>query len=31
VNHIVAYGLGPDDVCLHAMPLYHAMEASMAW
>ena len=30
INHIVAYGLGPDDVCLHVMPFYHTMEASMA-
>lgn len=30
VNHTVAYGLGPADVCLHIMPLYHTMEASMA-
>lgn len=30
INHTIAYRLGPDDVCLHLMPLYHTMEASMA-
>ncbi len=30
LNHTIAYGLGPADVCLHIMPLYHTMEASMA-
>ena len=29
-NHIIAYKLGPHDVCLHVMPFYHGMEASMA-
>lgn len=31
LNHTVGYGLGPDDVCLHVMPLYHTMEASLAF
>ena len=31
INHTIAYGLGPDDVCLHIMPLYHTMEASLAF
>lgn len=31
LNHTIAYGLGPDDVCLHVMPLYHTMEASLAF
>lgn len=30
INHTLAYGLGPQDVCLHIMPLYHTMEASLA-
>ncbi len=30
INHTVAYKLGPDDICLHVMPFYHTMEASMA-
>ena len=30
INHVIAYKLGPDDVCLHVMPFYHTMEASMA-
>jgi long-chain acyl-CoA synthetase len=30
LNHIIAYQLGPADVCMHVMPLYHTMEASMA-
>lgn len=30
INHVIAYRLGPDDVCLHVMPFYHTMEASMA-
>jgi len=29
-NHVIAYKLGPHDVCLHVMPFYHGMEASMA-
>ncbi|MDZ7696322.1 MAG: long-chain-fatty-acid--CoA ligase [Deltaproteobacteria bacterium] len=29
INHVIAYQLGPNDVCLHVMPLYHTMEASM--
>ncbi len=30
VNHVIGYQLGPADVCLHVMPFYHTMEASMA-
>jgi acyl-CoA synthetase (AMP-forming)/AMP-acid ligase II len=30
INHVIAYRLGPDDVCLHVMSFYHTMEASMA-
>jgi len=29
INHVIAYKLGPHDVCLHVMPFYHTMEASM--
>ncbi|MCB5363272.1 AMP-binding protein [Pusillimonas sp. CC-YST705] len=31
LNHTMGYGLGPADVCLHVMPLYHTMEASLAF
>lgn len=30
INHLIGYQLGPADVCLHVMPFYHTMEASMA-
>lgn len=30
INHVIAYQLSPSDVCYHAMPFYHTMEASMA-
>ncbi|MGJ9383126.1 acyl-CoA synthetase [Salipaludibacillus sp. CF4.18] len=29
INHTIAYGLSPSDVCLHVMPFYHTMECSM--
>lgn len=31
INHTIAYGLNPSDICLHLMPLYHTMEASLAF
>ncbi len=30
LNSVIAYRLGPYDVCYHAMPFYHTMEVSMA-
>jgi acyl-CoA synthetase (AMP-forming)/AMP-acid ligase II len=30
INNTIAYKLGPHDVCLHVMPFYHTMEASIA-
>jgi acyl-CoA synthetase (AMP-forming)/AMP-acid ligase II len=30
MNHIIAYEMTPASVCLHYMPLYHTMEASLA-
>lgn len=30
INHTIAYQLSPADICLHIMPLYHTMEASLA-
>lgn len=29
INNVIAYKLGPHDVCLHVMPFYHTMEAGM--
>jgi fatty-acyl-CoA synthase len=30
VNEIISYGIRPDDICLHTLPLYHTAEASFA-
>ena len=29
INNVIAYKLGPHDVCLHVMPFYHTMEAGL--